>query len=149
MEIRLLRDAEIDVAAAQHRESGKLIPGFDPTLHTLDETVTFYRKASDRGVFWGAFDEGKLLGHLVLEAGWIEHLYVDPGLQGQGIGRALLDYAKGQHADLQLYTFQSNRRARRFYEKAGFVVEDMTDGERNEEKQPDMRYRWIEKKDGS
>lgn len=149
MEIRLLRDTEIEAAAIQHRESGKLIPGFDPTLHTLDETVAFYRKSLDRGPFWGAFDKGKLLGHVALEAGWIEHFYVDPDTQGQGIGRVLLDHVKGQQSDLQLYTFQSNQRARRFYEKAGFVVEDMTDGERNEEKQPDMRYRWTEKKDGS
>lgn len=142
MQIRRLRKDEIAAAARQHRSAGALIPGFDPTLHSLDETYKFYDEVYSRGPIWGVFDEQKLLGHIALEPGWIEHLYVDVDHQGEGIGRALLDHAKGEQDDLQLYTFQANQRAREFYEAAGFVIADMTDGERNEEKQPDMRYRW-------
>ena len=43
---------------------------------------------------------------------------------------------------LTLWTFQRNLRARRFYEANGFVAVRETDGAGNEEKEPDVLYRW-------
>jgi hypothetical protein len=43
---------------------------------------------------------------------------------------------------LQLWTFQRNTAARRFYGRLGFVAVEQTDGSRNEEDEPDVRYRW-------
>ena len=42
---------------------------------------------------------------------------------------------------VQLWTFQSNAGARRFYERHGFVAVQTTDGD-NEEQAPDIRYLW-------
>ncbi len=50
-------------------------------------------------------------------------------------------------AGLQLWTFASNVRAQRFYERHGFVVVERTDGSGNEEKAPGLRYRWMQHKD--
>ncbi|HUO12594.1 MAG TPA: GNAT family N-acetyltransferase, partial [Caulobacteraceae bacterium] len=61
---------------------------------------------------------------------------------GQGVGVALLGKAKQDASELSLWTFQQNLRARRFYEKHGFVVVVETDGRDNEEKLPDVLYRW-------
>ena len=44
---------------------------------------------------------------------------------------------------LQLWTFQRNLSARRFYEARGFALVEQTDGARNEEKEPDARYLWT------
>ena len=44
---------------------------------------------------------------------------------------------------MQLWTFQQNARARRFYEERGFRAVEFTDGEGNEEKTPDVRYEWT------
>jgi ribosomal protein S18 acetylase RimI-like enzyme len=41
------------------------------------------------------------------------------------------------------YTFQRNARARAFYESQGFRIIKMTDGSRNEEREPDIRYGWA------
>ena len=120
-----------------------MIPGFDPTLHSLEETYAFYRQVFESGPIWGAFDGEALLGHIALIPGWIEHLFVEPARHGEGVGRALLNHAMHQQADLQLWTFQANLRARRFYEAAGFSAQELTDGAGNEEKQPDIRYRWT------
>jgi len=46
----------------------------------------------------------------------------------------LLEKAKAATAELSLWTFQQNLRARRFYERHGFVVVTETDGADNEEK---------------
>jgi hypothetical protein len=41
-----------------------------------------------------------------------------------------------------LWTFERNHRARSFYEKRGCVAIEFTDGSRNEERTPDVRYQW-------
>jgi hypothetical protein len=42
----------------------------------------------------------------------------------------------------QLWTFQKNARARRFYEQRGFTAVRFTEGEGNIEKEPDVLYAW-------
>ena len=95
------------------------------------------------GPVWGAFSAQRILGHLALLPGWIDHLYVDPEHQGLGIGSCLVQLAQSRQAELRLYTFQSNVRARALYERHGFVVEALTDGARNEQKVPDCTYVWL------
>ena len=43
---------------------------------------------------------------------------------------------------LELWCFQANERARRFYEARGFHAIRFTDGAENKERTPDVRYRW-------
>jgi len=83
-----------------------------------------------------------LVGLLVLATGFIEHLMVAPGRDGRGLGSMLVGLAKARSpAGLDLWTFQSNGRARSFYERHGFVAVASTDGD-NEEGAPDVRYHW-------
>jgi ribosomal protein S18 acetylase RimI-like enzyme len=87
--------------------------------------------------------EGTVVGFMSLAGGDLEHLYVHPDYHGQGIGSRFVQLAKERRPDgLELYTFQVNGRARRFYERRGFVVEHLGNGEGNEERQPDVRYEW-------
>ena len=80
---------------------------------------------------------------MLLEGEWVEQLYVDPDWTGRGLGSRLLDVAKrSRPAGPQLWTFQSNSRARRFYGGRGFTSEERTDGSRNQERAPDVRYAW-------
>ena len=141
--LRLLTLDEGDAAARLHRRASALIPGYDTSLHTEDEFVAFYRdKVMMDGPVWGAFENGAFRGHLALLRGWIDHLYVEPAFHGRGVGGALVQFAQRQHDELRLYTFQSNVRARAFYERHGFTIEALTDGRRNEEKMPDVTYHW-------
>jgi putative acetyltransferase len=73
---------------------------------------------------------------------FIEHLFIRPEAQNAGLGLQLLEKAKQASAELSLWTFQRNERARRFYERHGFVAVTETDGADNEEKLPDVLYRW-------
>lgn len=82
-----------------------------------------------------------ILGFIMLEDDWIEQLYVDPDWTGRGVGAALLEVAKRHRPEgLQLWAFQSNRRALRLYERHGFVEVERTDGSHNQERAPDVRY---------
>ncbi len=92
---------------------------------------------------WVAEAGPSVVGVCALSAGWIDQLYLHPEVRGRGIGDAFVALAQQRHpGGLQLWTFQVNRPARRFYERHGFVVVERTDGAGNEEREPDLRYRW-------
>ena len=92
---------------------------------------------------WVAHSSDRLLGFAAVDGPWLEQLYVDPGAQARGVGRALLDTVKDSNpAGLMLHVFSRNFRARKFYEFAGFVLTEQSDGRRNEEREPDCTYTW-------
>lgn len=116
---------------------------FLPRLHTLAEHQVFLGRLVDQHEAWVWVQDGVILGFIILGDAMVEHLYIEPAMTGRGIGRALLDHAKRRRpAGFSLWTFQQNDRARRFYERQGMRVIRLTDGEANEEKTPDVLYRW-------
>ncbi|NEU95870.1 GNAT family N-acetyltransferase [Bradyrhizobium uaiense] len=144
LSIRLLELADMDAAARVHRAAFDHALPWLAGLHTPDEDRWFYRERMFATcTLWGAFDGQALNGVIALHDDWVEQLYVLPLAQRRGTGAALLDIAKQSTDRLQLWTFQRNARARRFYEARGFVPVEETDGSRNEEKEPDMRYLWT------
>jgi GNAT superfamily N-acetyltransferase len=92
---------------------------------------------------WVAEVGGTVVGVLALSDGWIDQLYLDPDWRGRGIGDRFVGLAqRRQPSGLQLWTFQVNAAACRFYERHGFVAVERTTGEGNEEREPDVRYVW-------
>ena len=92
---------------------------------------------------WLAEEDGRIVGFAGLKAGWLEHLYVDPDAQSRGVGTELMDHAKRRRpAGLELWVFQENTGARRFYERHGFELVRLTDGRDNMEHKPDALYEW-------
>lgn len=88
-------------------------------------------------------DDGPVVAMMVVGPGELDQLYVAPDRLGRGIGRRLLEQAKrSSPGGLALFTFQENARARRFYERNGFVATWFGDGAANEEGQPDVRCVW-------
>jgi len=97
---------------------------------------------------WLATDGDTVAGVLALTPGHLNQLYVATDRQGRGVCRLLLDHAKRLQPDgLQLWAFQRNTRARRFYENAGFAPAELTDGAATEEREPDVRYEWVPGRD--
>jgi GNAT superfamily N-acetyltransferase len=138
------RDA-VGVADVWLRSRYASVPSIPPPAHTDDDVREWFATlvVPTRDVWVTQCDEA-IVALLVLEAGWVDQLYVDPGFTGRGLGSQLLQVAKEQHPDgLELWTFQANHGARRFYERHGFVAVATTDGE-NEEGAPDVRYRWTQ-----
>ena len=116
---------------------------FLPELHTAEQDLAFMSGRLMAGhTVWVAEVEGAAAGYIAFREGWIEHLFIHPDHQGQGLGPALLAKALEAGGPMQLWTFQQNARARRFYEARGFRAVEFTDGEGNEEKTPDVRYLW-------
>ncbi|WP_320775883.1 GNAT family N-acetyltransferase [Streptomyces sp. CRN 30] len=112
--------------------------------HTDDQVRSWFREVVVPGQeTWVATIDGSVAGMMVLDGEDLEQLYLDPDRQGRGIGGRLLHLAKQRRpAGLALWTFQINESARRFYERHGFIAAEFTDGHRNEEREPDVRYVW-------
>jgi ribosomal protein S18 acetylase RimI-like enzyme len=92
---------------------------------------------------WVATVAGTVVGFAAAARGWLHHLYVDPAWHRRGIGTALLRTACDGREHVQLWVFQANDGARRFYARHGFTLAELTDGGGNEERQPDARYEWL------
>ena len=120
------------------------IPAIPAPVHSDDEVRGWFATVvlPERPT-WVIDRDGGIVALLVLEPGWVDQLYVDPAFTGRGLGSQLLDLAKELTPDgLDLWTFQSNAGARRFYERHGFVAAAMTNGD-NEEGAPDVQYHWC------
>lgn len=88
-------------------------------------------------------DADRVVAFMALSDTKVEQLYVVPGWIGHGLGRRFVAIAKSRRpAGLDLWCFQVNAGARRFYERNAFVSVLFGDGSTNEERQPDILYRW-------
>lgn len=121
-------------------------PGIHPDTDVRDWVATTLFADAERLAdheLWVAVEAGTVVGFMVLSGDWIGHLYLEPGATGRGTGSDFVQLAKARRpGGLQLWTFESNSGARRFYERHGFVAVERTDGT-NEEGEPDVRYRWL------
>ncbi|MFE0025140.1 GNAT family N-acetyltransferase [Amycolatopsis sp. NPDC059021] len=112
--------------------------------HSDDEVRAYFRDVVvPLRETWVAVVDGRVIGLLVLDENLLSQLYLEPGWRGRGIGDRFVALAKERRpSGLQLWTFQVNGPARRFYERHGFLAAERTDGSGNEEHEPDIRYVW-------
>jgi GNAT superfamily N-acetyltransferase len=143
--LRKLDLADMEVAALVRRTTfGHAFPWLT-ALHTAEQDQWFFRERLFKtSELWGAFDIGEMIGIIAFHEDWIDQLYLLPKSQRRGVGTDLLQIAQRALPRLRLWTFQRNARARHFYEKSGFVLLELTDGARNEEKEPDALYVWTQ-----
>ena len=91
---------------------------------------------------WVAEADGRPVAFLAMNGDFIDQLYIHPDYWRQGIGQALLHFARERSPEhLWLYTLQVNVNARAFYEKNGFVAEKFGVSP-PPESEPDVEYHW-------
>jgi GNAT superfamily N-acetyltransferase len=142
--LRQLELADMDNAARVLRTTFDHALPWLAGLHTPEEDRWFFReRVFGTCQVWGAFDGVMIIGIIAFRQDWIDQLYVLPTAQGRGIGSELLQVAQNSFDRLQLWTFQRNGQARRFYQARGFALVRETDGAGNEEREPDALYLWT------
>ena len=82
--------------------------------HKMEE----YRPALQN--FW-VYDDGTVKGFVRVDGREIKKLFVEPVLQGRGIGAQLLEYAVEILGSDRLWTLEKNVRAIAFYGRHGFM----------------------------
>ena len=72
-------------------------------------------------------------GFIELTDNYIAGLFVKEGVQSKGIGKQLLNYAKGIKSNMRLSVYNKNIRAIKFYQREQFVIQsENTDDNTNE-----------------
>jgi ribosomal protein S18 acetylase RimI-like enzyme len=142
--MRLRRGERTDVAPiARLMRSTYDRMTFIPRLHTPEEDLAYIAGLFADHEVWVAGDDDGVLGFVILSADQLLQIHVDPGEQNKGIGTRLLAQAKKRRpAGFSLWVFQKNEGARRFYERHGLELVQLTDGQDNEEREPDAQYAW-------
>jgi len=90
-----------------------------PSEGLSDLWVVF--KVTARGWVRLIKDDHGPVGFVMRDACRVHALYVHPRAQGAGVGQALLQDAQVSARAIDLWVRQTNRRARRFYTRHGFV----------------------------
>jgi GNAT superfamily N-acetyltransferase len=132
--------AEVFIQARHHN-----VPAIPPLVHDDDDVRRHFAEVvmAECDVWVAMEANSQVVAILALLGDDVDHLYVAPGRTGCGIGAALIDVAKQERpGGLELWAFQSNVGACRFYERHGFVELFRTDGRDNMERAPDVRYAW-------
>ncbi len=120
-------------------------PDMPRGVHPPEDVGRWVRSRIDASAaeLWLAEQDDAVVGMLLLEGDWLHSLYVAPARTGQGIGTALLELAKSlRPRRVGLWVFETNKGARRFYARHGFVEVRRTDGADNEEHEPDIELAW-------
>jgi ribosomal protein S18 acetylase RimI-like enzyme len=117
-----------------------------PRIHAAESVVKHYQTeviANRQTIV--AMGNTVVLGFLTLtKDGFITALYVDERSRNQGIGSMLLERAKRELTpEINLYSFEANTAAQRFFARHGFVEVNRTTGD-NEEGLPDILLEWRE-----
>ncbi len=143
-QIRPATVADADAIAGVFSPSRRLLR-FLPELHTLEEDRWFIEHVILKECEVTVIEVmGAVLSFLARAGAEIRLLHTHPRWIGSGAGSLLLHHAKAHGpGTLELWCFQANGDARRFYERHGFEAIAFTSGERNEERTPDVRYRWT------
>jgi len=122
----------------------KSLPGFQREKgHFFYEDQNYFRdQILVKNKIWVVDMESHPVAFMAIENDFIDQLYVHPDQWRQGIGNALLNFARSLSPDhLWLYTLQVNVNARSFYEKNGFVAEKFGFSP-PPENEPDVEYHW-------
>ena len=142
--------ADANAIADVYLASRKEFVFFAPLVHTDESIHQWVREVllpSEQVIV--AEENGVIIGMMSLISdegmGRIRQLYILPAAVGHGIGTLLVKMAKSVLGPpIQLYTFQENIGARRFYERHGFQAIEFSDGSDNEENCPAVLYEWNE-----
>ena len=90
--------------------------------HSPERQREYILGKMDRGSRFWLLEEGEPMGVVSVRENIIEDLYILPGYQNRGYGRALLEFAIGQcRGTPTLWILENNEKAERLYRRAGFV----------------------------
>ena len=95
-------------------------PIFRNDAFYFDELQVSRMLEDERDAF--VYDDGVVKGFIRMDGTEVRKLFVEPVLQGQGIGAALLEYAIREKNANSLWALEKNVRAIRFYQRHGFAV---------------------------
>jgi GNAT superfamily N-acetyltransferase len=132
----------VEIAKLYVRSRAAAMPWL-PNMHTAEDDLNFFaNKVFPTQALHVAIMDDTLAGFIAFENDWVNQLYLDQPFWRQSIGSELLGLALKDVPYRQLWVFEQNHAAQKFYTRHGFQVVERTDGSNNEEGCPDLRMEW-------
>lgn len=140
--IRKMRKDDIDVVVDIWYKASIQAHSFIPKKYWEDNKNLMKYKYLPISEVYLAVKDKAVLGFIALVSDNLAAIFVEPKLQGEGIGSLLLDYAKSIRNVLWLKVYVKNKRAVHFYKKKGFKVKSKsTDSDTGEK---ELVLQWNE-----
>lgn len=134
--IRRYREADqTEVLRIWYKESLSSHP-FIPAKFWADHLETLKSKYLPESNTYVAESDGRILGFISFMGNYVGALFVDGIYQGQGIGRALVEFTHKSQGSMFVDVYKENAQGREFYNKYGFK-------ERREKIQPETGHALI------
>ncbi len=119
--IRNYRETDLDEMVKIWYDASIIAHSFIPASFWASQKNAMkerYLRSTENFVFE---ENGRVSGFISLAGDKVCALFVEPEMQGKGIGRALLEHAKNLKGRLSLMVYRENKKAICFYKKCGFV----------------------------
>ena len=105
-----------EIALLLRRTLSEALP-YLPVLHTPEEDRAFIAgHVLPTCTVWVA-ETDRIVGFIAFRSGWIDHLYVDVGHHGRGIGSALLERVLCRRTGTAALGLPEEHRGLRFYQR--------------------------------
>ena len=119
--IRALQKADINSVAEIWLDTNRKAHAFIPVSYWERNFASVKEMLPQAEVYVNETDKG-IQGFLGLHGEYSEGIFVSEEAQSRGIGKLLLNHAKGRKSALRLKAYQKNVRAIRFYQREGFQI---------------------------
>lgn len=120
--IRKMRKDDIDVVVDIWYKASIQAHSFIPKKYWEDNKNLMKYKYLPISEVYLAVKDKAVLGFIALVSDNLAAIFVEPKLQGEGIGSLLLDYAKSIRNVLWLKVYENNNTGTKFYKNRGFKV---------------------------
>ena len=120
--IRKLQKADIEKVAAIWLDANIKAYDFIPASY-WKSNFKFVKEALPQAEVYVYEHDKEIQGFIGLNEEYIEGIFVSDAMQSQGIGKMLLNYAKGKRNKLRLKVYQKNTRAISFYQREKFELQ--------------------------
>ena len=137
--IRELQKADIEKVAAIWLDANIKAHDFIPASY-WESNFKFVKKALPQAEVYVYEHDKEIQGFIGLNEEYIEGIFVSDAMQSQGIGKMLLNYAKGKRNKLRLKVYQKNTRAISFYQREKFELQHSGLDEATGEKDYEMAW---------
>jgi len=119
--IRTYREIDLDEMVEIWYEASVIAHSFIPASFWASQKNAMkerYLLSTENFVFE---ESGQVSGFISLAGDRVCALFVDPEMQGKGIGSALMEHAKNLKGRLSLMVYRENEKGIHFYKKCGFA----------------------------
>ena len=120
--IRELQKADIEKVAAIWLDANIKAHDFISASY-WKSNFKFVKEALPQAEVYVYERDKEIQGFIGLNEEYIEGIFVSDAMRSQGIGKMLLNYAKGKRNKLRLKVYQKNTRAISFYQREKFELQ--------------------------